>query len=400
MSGIYSRPELAATMARQLIHPDTLNEGLRSGLFLSGQRRTGKTTFLRHDLIPALEGEGALVIYVDLWSDTQANPAQLVRDAIRQALEDLQTPGSALLSRLGRISGADVGVMGFRFGFKLDKLGQTGGPTLAQVMTELVDQAKRDVVLIIDEVQQAITTEEGNRLLLALKAARDAVNPRPGTPGHFLFIGTGSHRAMVSELTTRRTQAFNGATSIAFPVLGADYVRHLLRRLASDGATLLPSEAVAVDAFRTLGNRPEEMIKALRQLQWNLPAGSNPDDYLPIVAATLRSAAADIELAKVEGLGSVALAVFARIAAADGDAKGLFSADAVADYARSVGREVRVEEIQPIVNELMSANIIMRRGHGLYGITDPFVQQAWRERQSLFADDWGTPTGTGNAAES
>jgi hypothetical protein len=42
----------------------------------------------------------------------------------------------------------------------------------------------------------------------------------------------------------------------------------------------------------------------------------------------------------------------------------------------------------------------MRRGHGLYGITDPFVQQAWRERQSLFADDWGTPTGTGNAAES
>jgi hypothetical protein len=30
-----------------------LDEGLRSGLFLSGLRRTGKTTFLVNDLIPA-----------------------------------------------------------------------------------------------------------------------------------------------------------------------------------------------------------------------------------------------------------------------------------------------------------------------------------------------------------
>ncbi|MBK4737762.1 ATP-binding protein [Noviherbaspirillum pedocola] len=383
MSTIFSRTELAASMAQQLIRPDFLNEGLRSGLFISGQRRTGKTTFLRHDLIPALEAERAVVIYVDLWSDTQSNPAQLVRDAVRQALEELQTPGSSLLARLARVSGADIGVMGFKFGFKLDKLGQSGGATLAQAMTELVDQARRDVVLIVDEVQQAITTEEGNNLLLALKAARDAVNPRPQTPGHFLFIGTGSHRAMVSELTTRRTQAFNGATSIAYPVLDVDYIRYLLQRLAKDGVKNLPSESVATEAFRTLGNRPEEMIRALRQLQLHLPPGSNPDEVLPIIAATLRSTAADTELAKVEGLGSVAMAIFGRIAAADGEAKGLFSADAAAEYTRAVGREVRIEEIQPIMNELMSANIIMRRGHGLYGVTDPFVQQAWRERQSM-----------------
>jgi hypothetical protein len=44
------------------------------------------------------------------------------------------------------------------------------------------------VVLIVDEVQHALTSEDGNRLLLVLKAARDAINPRPHTPGHFLFI--------------------------------------------------------------------------------------------------------------------------------------------------------------------------------------------------------------------
>ena len=31
----------------------------------------------------------------------------------------------------------------------------------------------------------------------------------------------------------------------------------------------------------------------------------------------------------------------------------------------------------------MDANVVMRRGHGLYGLTDPVVQAIWRERRSL-----------------
>lgn len=386
MSTYFSRSTLARQMARQLIHPDVLSEGLRSGLFISGLRRTGKTTFLRNDLIPALEQEKALVIYVDLWSDIKANPAELVRQAIRKALEDLQTPGSSILAKMRGVGGVDIGAFGFKFGFKLDKLGEPGGVPIAQAITETVDQVRTDVVLIVDEVQQAITTEEGNQLLLALKAARDAINPRPDTAGHFIFIGTGSHRAMVSELTTRRTQAFNGATSMPYPVLEADYIDYLLARLAADGrAPHLPSKDAALAAFRTLGNRPEEMLKALRQLQLHAPPGSDPDTSLMLIAAALRSAAADIELTKVEQLGSLATAIFERIAATDGDAKGIFSTEAAADYSKILGREVKVEDIQPVVNELMGANLIMRRGHGLYGITDPFVQESWREKQKMLA---------------
>ena len=383
MSDYFARPDLAAQMARQLIRPDVLNEGMRSGLLISGQRRTGKTTFLHQDLIPALEREGALVVYVDLWSDIKANPAELVRTAIRSALHQLETPGSSLLRKLGRINGVDVGVAAVKFGFKLESIGQPGGATLARVITELIDAASRDVVLIVDEVQQAITTEEGNQLLLGLKAARDAVNPRPGTPGHFLFIGTGSHRAMVNELTTRRTQAFNGATSIDYPVLDADYVGHILQRLHGTGAQNIPSAEAAEAAFRALGHRPEEMIKALRQVQGNQSAGINPDTTLAIVAATLRSVTADIELAKVEQLGSLAVAIFSRIAASAEGTKGIFKTDAAADFSKFVGREVKIEEIQPLVNEMLAANLIMRRAHGVYGIADPSVQQAWRERQSL-----------------
>ncbi|MDM0066486.1 ATP-binding protein [Variovorax sp. J31P207] len=382
---IFRRPALAVQMAGQLLRPGVLDEGLRSGLFLSGLRRTGKTTFLLNDLIPALEEAGALVIYVDLWADTQTSPAVLVQAAIRKTLTELQTPASSVLQRLKRVSGVDLGAFTFKFGFKLDSLGAQGGPTLAQALTEVVDQAKTDVVLIVDEVQHAITSEDGNQMLLALKAARDAINPRPATPGHFLFIGTGSHRALVNELTARRNQAFAGATSVAYPVLETDYVEHLLQRLAGEGAGALPSLAIANQSFKTLGNRPEEMIKALGQLRRHLPPGGDPDAYLPVIAATLRSTAADIELAKVEQLGGLATAIFERIASTHGDARGVFSAEAAAAYSKAVGREVRVEETQPVVNELLAANLIMRKGHGLYGVTDPFVQQIWREKRAFEA---------------
>ncbi|PKO88197.1 MAG: ATPase [Betaproteobacteria bacterium HGW-Betaproteobacteria-10] len=383
MSDIYLRPELAAEMAQQLLKPTGLDTGLRSGLFLSGLRRTGKTTFLRNDLIPALEKAGALVIYVDLWSDTQTNPAKLVRSAVRKTLSELATPTSSLLAKLQSIKGADIGALGFKFGFKLENLGREGGTVLAEALCEVVDQAKTDVVLIVDEVQHAITTDEGNQLLLALKAARDAINPRPTTPGHFVFIGTGSHRAMVSELTARRNQAFAGATSVPYPVLDENYVAFLLARLEKDGFDPLPSLGTTTEAFKTLGSRPEELLRALRQLLLNSPKGKNPDEILPVIASTLRSSAADVELVKVEELGSLAQAIFDRIAATDGDARGVFSTEAAAEYSKAVGREVRVEEIQPLANELLAANLIMRRGHGIYGITDPFVQEIWREKQII-----------------
>ncbi len=71
MVDIFLRPQLAVEMTKQLLKPTALEIGFRSGLFLSGLRRTGKTTFLKNDLIPALEEGGALVIYVDLWSDSR-----------------------------------------------------------------------------------------------------------------------------------------------------------------------------------------------------------------------------------------------------------------------------------------------------------------------------------------
>lgn len=378
MSIIYHRPDLAHHMAMQLLSPGVLDQGLRSGLFLSGLRRTGKTTFLRQDLIPALENAGALVVYVDLWSDVSADPSTLIHAALRSALKELKSTRGELASRLKKLKALEVGAAGFTFGFEIADIGTPAGATLAQVAKEVIDQAKTDLVFIVDEVQHMLTSDSGIALMQAFKAARDAVNARPNTPGHFIFIGTGSHRAQVVGMTVQGKNAFEGAASVDYPTLGEDYVEYLLQTLQQEGVKVIPSLPVASHSFTLLGRRPEELLRALRISQQYQP--HEADQYLPVIAATLKEAAADIEIKKIEELGVLAGAVFGRVAHAQEDASGLFSAAALGDYSSEVGREVTADQVQRIAQVLQDYNIIFRKGYGLYAVTDPFVQQSWRER--------------------
>ncbi|WP_116137562.1 hypothetical protein [Trinickia diaoshuihuensis] len=252
-------------------------------------------------------------MYVDLWSQVQANPADLVTGALQQTIKELQTPASDLFGRIGRqlkrVSELDAGGAGFTFGFRLDQIGKPAGPTLAQVFTELAEKTRADVVLIIDEIQHAMASTSGNDLLLALKAARDAVNLRPDMPGRLCIIGTGSHRAQVQEMVVRGNQAFQGAFSQPFPLLGEQYVAYVLDRTRKQLADRSPTLPAAVNAFEQLGSRPEELLKALIALR-DSPAHLEPDTQLPIIVQALRQCAADIEINRVEGLGDLAIAVY------------------------------------------------------------------------------------------
>lgn len=54
----FARAKLAQDIAKQMLRPSLLG-GAQPGLFLAAPRRTGKSTFLRRDLVPALESMGA-----------------------------------------------------------------------------------------------------------------------------------------------------------------------------------------------------------------------------------------------------------------------------------------------------------------------------------------------------
>ena len=375
---LYHRSGYATDMAQQLLQPSALQLQVRSGVFLSGIRRIGKTTFLRQDLIPVLESMGALVIYVDLWSDRSKSPAMLVYESVQSTLAQLTTPGAKLLDRF---KGLNIGAAGFSFGFQLDTIGKKGGTTLGQVFAELVDKVQTDVVLIVDEVQQALGTEEGSNLMFALKSARDAVNTRPGTPGYLLFLGTGSHKSLVADMATRRSQPFSGAVSTAYEPLGQDFVQWKLQQLQQLPGVKLPSEKVMWDGFVSMGQRPEALQNALVQMQ---SRDEPPDLAFPIICATLALAAADVEIAAVEALGMLASIIFNRIAQGnDAGESGLFSADAMAYYAERLESCVDTPQVQNMIDRMISANLILRQSHGVYAVADPFVRQVWRQMAVL-----------------
>jgi len=377
----FHRPKLASDMAEQLLKPKGLMKKVRSGLFLGGLRRTGKTTFLRGDLIPALEAQGAIVIYVDLWSNTSAKSSDLLLGAIRKTLADLQRADSKAVGMLKRLKGLDLGAAGFKFGFSLAELGKNEGSTLAEAFSELVHLAKTDVVVIIDEVQHALGSEDGDHMLLALKAARDEINLTPDTPGYFLFVGTGSHRGRVRELTIKGKQAFNGAMSEDFPVLEIDFVDWLLKE--ADLGVRMPTREVAFECFVRLGRRPEELMKALSGLQ-HLPNFADADQALFAITEGVRQSAASVDLARLDELGPLALAVFGYVCKQGGQGvKKLFSAATLDEYSVELGRPVGAEEIQKVATMLVDSNILARDGHGIYGVSDPFVAEAFSNRANV-----------------
>lgn len=114
---IFHRPAIAADFAKKLLHPGSLDETMRDGLFITGIRRIGKTTFIRQDLIPELENQNALVIYVDLWENRNISPTETVMSTVRRTLHDLSTSETSLKN-------IQIKLPLMSFTFEVQKVGQ------------------------------------------------------------------------------------------------------------------------------------------------------------------------------------------------------------------------------------------------------------------------------------
>ena len=80
----------------------------------------------------------------------------------------------------------------------------------------------------------------------------------------------------------------------------------------------------------------------------------------------------------------MALAVFGFVCRQGGQGvKGLFSAATLDEYGAEISRPVGAEEVQKVANMLVDSNILARDGHGIYGVSDPFVAEAYRNRANV-----------------
>lgn len=252
----FRRPQEARTLARALIHPTPFDAGLRDGVFLHGTQGIGKTTFLREDLMPALEDEGALVVYADLqkraaWRDPVKTLAKAIEATRQKAAENALLPLTDVSSSVPSDS-------------------------IGTALFEAIDRSGRSLVLILDGVEHLLQTRSGRSLLKWLKAARDAVNLRFRNEArtYLLVVAAGSHRHAVSKLASSSNEAFYGALVKPFPVLGEDYVDWVVecfftgafkgtsKHISAD-PQCLPTRAALVKGFEILSLRPGVLQEVL-----------------------------------------------------------------------------------------------------------------------------------------
>lgn len=372
----FHRPELATALADQAL--DT-SLGTSGGMFLAAPRRTGKSTFVRQDLVPEFERRNLNVIYVDLWIDKTLNPAIHIANAIRIELAREDGAIAKTLKKLTHMSKLTIGAWGNGLSFDLSQLNLPKDATLADALKALSSASQKKLILVIDEAQHALTTDEGINALFSLKAARDSLNTDPGRYGMQL-VATGSNRDKLATLVNGREQAFYGADMVQFPTLGKDYVQWLVGR-----SKLKIDIDLATEVFQSLGSRPEPFRKALSQTRLQLAVNPAQDSNAMLASLAfmgVRDSKTDFlnTVASLPPLQSTLLRELAADALLGPDVRrpGLFSAAMKArllarleaEMGAAHGVSVETPSVQNALDKLREEHFLWRSQRGSYAVED------------------------------
>ncbi len=372
MQNFFHRTRLAADMADKILHiaPGSASS---SGLFLAAPRRTGKSTFLREDLRPALQAQDALVLYADLWENRKADPGMVIVAAVRAELAKHE----GVVARLARSSGMDkVNVGGLSF--SLDRVGIAAGAggasgvSLSSALAALSDETQKTIVLIIDEAQHAITSESGSDALFALKAARDELN---SSRHHGLrVVATGSNQDKLAMLRNSKEQAFFGAPLVKFPALGKDYVQWFCEQVRLT-ATL--NAEVVYALFARASFRPEMLGAAADALRFDfeLQPEDVPERFSLAVEEQIEASNAE-QLRVVHSLTPLQSAVLC-VLASKGPAYAPFETDTICAYqdlldtmAPHSTTKADVPNVQQALAALQEKALVWRASRGVYALED------------------------------
>ena len=379
MPALFHRPQLAEKIAKVILSTGAISAA-SSGLFVSAPRRTGKSTFMREDLRPLLQSQRVLVLYADLWANKQSDPGEVILAAVRQEL----MLHEGVIAKLARASGMDkVGVAGMTF--SLDKVGLGKEITLSQALVALSDETRKMLVLIVDEAQHAITSENGANALFALKAARDELN---SSQHHGLrIIATGSNRDKLVMLRNSRDQAFFGAPVMNLPCLDRHYVDWFCANVDL-AVNLDPQEVFSL--FEKASFRPEILATAIDNVRMDLMLQDHdiPGRFAQEVNKEIQlNRVGSIKI--IHSLSPIQSAVF-RVLAAAGDSYAPFEASTMDRYNAALKRidpkaktDIEVSNVQQALTALQEKNLVWKASRGVYDLEDHAFKDLLEEEGML-----------------
>ncbi|WP_268798379.1 ATP-binding protein [Pseudomonas huanghezhanensis] len=383
---VFKRDGLAVTVADGLI-----GDGLQdyaSGLFLAAPRRTGKSTFLREDLIPQCENRGWLTVYVDLWADRDKDPADLISTAIAAAL----TPYEKGIRKLAKSAGIEKLNFLRTLSWDFTQPQLPAGATLTQAIELLHRAAQKMIVLIIDEAQHALTSEAGVNAMFALKAARDELNQGVDRgDGGLRLVFTGSNRDKLAHLVLNKNQPFYGSSITPFPLLGKDFTKAYTAHLNSHLAQTNQFSAADIDdAFELVGRRPEMLRTIIGDVALELGEATQLGDLLRNSAAMLRAGVwAEFESAynALTLPQRAVLQVMADRAQLNEPFAPFSDATvvAVAKVLQMLGSDVvpGTQTIQAGIDALREKELVWKSNRGAYALEDKAFADWLRQRQGL-----------------
>lgn len=377
---IFKRTKLAQRLASQIL-ANKVGSVASSGLFLAAPRRTGKSTFMREDLRPALEHSGAHVLYVDLWSNKATDPGEMIVSTVRAALHQNANVMARLARKLGVNTVAVPGVVEL----SLNQVGLGVAISLSDALADLSDELKKPIVLIIDEAQHAITSDKGYDALFALKAARDELNS--SQHNGLRIVATGSNRDKLAMLRNSKDQAFFGAPLVAFPALDESFVQWFCEGV--DLPAPLDPEAVMA-LFAKASNRPEILGAAAEELRFDfeLQPGDVPARFEASVLAQISSAEKET-LRVINSLTPLQSAVLRVMAARQADFAP-FQEDTLSAYnvvLRSIAPHETLEpdgsNVQQALMALQNKGLIWKETRGVYAIEEGSTMDLMRQQGML-----------------
>ena len=363
MSEFYvPRTELAEAVYNRT-KPDPIL-GSHSGLFLAAPRRTGKSTFLRRDLVPLLEAKGLFTIYVDLWSDREADPGRLIAHAIARALDSVSGP---LEKAVERFMPKSISVGGVTV--DLATPGGTRTATLAEALVSIGKRAGKDVALIVDEAQHALTSKAGLDAIFALKAARDEMNQRAAGERLYLVF-TGSHRDKLTGFVYGHKDPFYGSVVSDFPKLGRPYLEALVKAL---NERLAPDNQLDVTdveaAFALVGYQPEVLTRLLRDHALGEEGSRGLHRTVTQRADALRQLRWEQHRSDYGMLKDTEKAVLALLARSGQDFTP-FSEASLRSVGEILNRTVTASDMQKALDALREKSLVWRQTRGLYALED------------------------------
>lgn len=259
--------------------------------------------------------------------------------------------------------------------FDARQIGKVDDRSVASALKQLREAAGKPIALIIDEAQQALSTQAGTAAMTALKSARDQMNIDSVV---LMIVMTGSDRDKLLRLVDGGGSApFKGTSIRHFPELGDDYVDFVACQVEAAFPSFKPVDRAALSmVFKHIGCRPEIFMRILGEALPSLDRVYAPGERFEPVAMDLARAQRRKDEDQMSemflGLTPVEQAVLTRVLSRRNAKARPYDVDALAQYKSDLGVNVTTGQVQAAIESMRSATppILWRSAYAVYAPDD------------------------------